>query len=891
MARIPLHRGARPKPTKVNDMRAVSRIDCWTRAWGVTLLSLGISYNFTAQAQQSPITDAAAQDSAPQNHPAKHHHYQLVQIPTFGGPASDLNTGNDGVFSVNFVNNQGALAGWADTAAPDPFPSYCFYDCYVTHAFRWQDGVMTDLGALADGVSSQALWISASGLIAGVSENGEIDPLISGFPQNRAVLWENGTIVDLGTLGGYESFANAVNSRGQVVGSALNTIPDPFSQGGFPTQQRAFLWERGAMQDLGTLGSGNDAIALFINEQGQVVGWSYTSSAPNTSCPSFLPLATGSFIWDKKNGMTDLGTLGGTCTIAVGLNNNGTVVGFYVNDNQIEHGFLWENGSIHDLGGTLGGDYTQAVGINDHGVIAGTAFLAGNTTYHAALWRQVGHITDLGTLAADQCSQASSINAKTQIVGVSITDDCTFDNNSRAFLWEGGSIFDLNTLIPAGSALHLQWARGINDRGEIAGSGLDAEENVHAFVLIPCDENHPDVEGCDYSMVDASAATRESAASVMQKPTTTAPRTPALYGSFNDVRRMFPGRLGFGRFVGGPQQVALSGAVAATSAPIATLSPTSETFSTEAIGTTSAAQTVTLKNTGTTSLQITAIAIAGANAADFAQTHNCATSLAAGTSCSISVTFKPTASGTRTAALSVTDNSAGSPQKVGLTGIGTTAKLSPTSLSLGTIVLGTSSPAKPVTLTNIGTTTLTISGIAITGTNAGDFAQTHTCGSSLAAGASCSVSVTFNPTASGTRTAALSVTDYAAGSPQTVTLSGMGAVAKLTITSGTPPPGTVGKVYDVHCILTPFCQIVVGFPLAASGGVPPYSWTWTPQPGSSLPPGLSIIHGGAFRCSSFVATVICGTPTIAGSYNVTVKVTDSASPPANATANYTIDIN
>jgi probable HAF family extracellular repeat protein len=104
---------------------------------------------------------------------------------------------------------------------------------------------------------------------------------------------------------------------------------------------------------------------------------------------------------------------------------------------------VWENGSIHDLGGTLGGDYTQAVGINDHGVIAGTAFLAGNTTYHAALWRQVGHITDLGALAADQCSQASSINAKTQIVGVSITDDCTFDNNSRAFLWEGGSIFDL----------------------------------------------------------------------------------------------------------------------------------------------------------------------------------------------------------------------------------------------------------------------------------------------------------------------------------------------------------------------------------------------------------------------------------------------------------------
>jgi len=79
-----------------------------------------------------------------------------------------------------------------------------------------------------------------------------------------------------------------------------------------------------------------------------------------------------------------------------------------------------------------------------------------------------------------------------------------------------------------------------------------------------------------------------------------------------------------------------------------------------------------------------------------------------------------------------------------------------------------------VTLTNVGTTALTITGKAITGTNAGDFAQTNTCGSSLAASASCTFSVTFKPTASGTRTAALSVTDSASGSPQTVSLTGTG---------------------------------------------------------------------------------------------------------------------
>jgi probable HAF family extracellular repeat protein len=158
-----------------------------------------------------------------------------------------------------------------------------------------------------------------------------------------------------------------------------------------------------------------------------------------------------------------------------------------------------------------GGDYTHAEGINDHGVTVGSAYLEGNITVHATLWRQIGTITDLGVLGGDQCSFASAINAKTQIVGASMGDDCTFDNNTRAFLWEGGSIFDLNALIPAGSPLHLQWARGVNDRGEIVGSGLDADGNVHAFLVIPCDENHPGVEGCDYSMVDGPTGAQSEA--------------------------------------------------------------------------------------------------------------------------------------------------------------------------------------------------------------------------------------------------------------------------------------------------------------------------------------------------------------------------------------------
>ena len=229
-----------------------------------------------------------------------------------------------------------------------------------------------------------------------------------------------------------------------------------------------------------------------------------------------------------------------------------------------------------------------------------------------------------------------------------------------------------------------------------------------------------------------------------------------------------------------------------SSGPAVTLSPTSLSFGTVAIGTTSTTKTVTLKNTGTASLTITAIAITGTNAADFAQTHTCGSSLAAGASCTFRVTFKPTASGTRSAALSVTDNAAGSPQPVPLTGIGTTAKLSPTSLSFGTVAIGVTSAAKTVTLTNLATTSLTITRIAITGSNAADFAQTHTCGSSLAVGASCTFRVTFKPTASGTRSAALSVTDNAAGSPQPVPLTGIGTMAKLSPTGLTFGSVTVG---------------------------------------------------------------------------------------------------
>jgi probable HAF family extracellular repeat protein len=102
-------------------------------------------------------------------------------------------------------------------------------------------------------------------VISGISQNGLLDPL-TGAPEFRAVLWKDGNLADLGTFGGNNSCAGAVNDRGQVVGGAATSMDDPFSLCFGPQQTRAFLWENGSKQDLG----GPDAIAEYINDRGQV---------------------------------------------------------------------------------------------------------------------------------------------------------------------------------------------------------------------------------------------------------------------------------------------------------------------------------------------------------------------------------------------------------------------------------------------------------------------------------------------------------------------------------------------------------------------------------------------------------------------------------------------
>ncbi len=222
-------------------------------------------------------------------------------------------------------------------------------------------------------------------------------------------------------------------------------------------------------------------------------------------------------------------------------------------------------------------------------------------------------------------------------------------------------------------------------------------------------------------------------------------------------------------------------------APVVSLLPTTLTFGSQNVGSTSAVQPVTLTNTGNAALTITGISIAGANSGDFAQTNDCPESLAATANCTMSVTFTPTATGARAANVSIADNASGSPQTAGLTGTGAPANtpiatFNPASLTFASQNIGTSSTPKVVTLTNTGSAALTVTSVSITGANTGDYSETNNCPESLGVNANCTISVTFKPTASGARIASVSIADSATGSPQSVTLSGTGAATTPTLT-------------------------------------------------------------------------------------------------------------
>lgn len=460
--------------------------------------------------------------------------YKVIDIGTFGGP----NSGNNG--SSVIMNNAGTLVGFADTLAPDPFAPNCFGDCFVQHAFEWRNGALTDLGPLPGGSSSSTNAINSAGQIVGFSQNGLIDPVL-GIPEFVAAVWQGGRGIDLGTFGGGFSIADANNDLQQVVGCALNDVPDPFAPStmdafyglGFePLQLRAFRWQGKRLQDLGTLG-GPDACAVWINDLGQITGTSFTNSIvnPATGLPTLDP-----FLWENGR-MLDLGTLGGTVGRALMLNNRGQVIGqsslaeipgaCLTGDSGTSgcHGFIWESGIVTDLG-TFGGDFAIPNWINDAGEIAGVASTQNEQAVFGFVWKN-GILTNLGTLAGDCFSQAFAINSGGQVVGQSISCDGSV---VRPVLWQGGQIIDLNVFVPPGSDLQLTDPKIINDGGKIVLSGLLSNGDAHSVVLIPCEAGE---EGC-LENARATNTAAQNSASHIAPPRTAATQTGLTPGEIRD---------------------------------------------------------------------------------------------------------------------------------------------------------------------------------------------------------------------------------------------------------------------------------------------------------------------------------------------------------------------
>ncbi len=267
------------------------------------------------------------------------------------------------------------------------------------------------------------------------------------------------------------------------------------------------------------------------------------------------------------------------------------------------------------------------------------------------------------------------------------------------------------------------------------------------------------------------------------------------------------------------------------------VSPSSLSFASLAVGTTSSPQTVSLSNTGTGTATITNTTITGTNAADFQLSKACGSVIPAA-GCAIAVTFSPAAPGPSNASLVISDNSTTSPHTVALSGsaVSPSASLSSSALTFNLQYVGSTSASQSVTLTNSSTIPLSISTIAITGTNGSDFLQTNTCGSTVAAGGSCSISVTFEPTAGGSRSASLSITDNATSGVQAVSLSGSGADFAVSGPSGsvTIP---AGQPATFQISLTTTGEPTVNTITFSASGNPPYS-TVTFDP-STIPSGTS----------------------------------------------------
>ncbi len=301
------------------------------------------------------------------------------------------------------------------------------------------------------------------------------------------------------------------------------------------------------------------------------------------------------------------------------------------------------------------------------------------------------------------------------------------------------------------------------------------------------------------------------------------------------------------------------------------ISPSSVNFGNVGIGSSSSSQNFTVTNDTSNSVTISGISFTGTNAADFSQTNTCSSALATGGTCTVSVTFTPGATGSRTATLSITDNAPGSPHTAAVSGTGTAApivQLSSSLLAFGNQNDGSTSSSQSVTVTNNGNASLTSIVISVTGANSSEFAQTNNCGSTLAQSASCSISVTFSPSTAGSKSASVQIADNAGNSPQSISLTGTGvALAPVASLSGNS----------------------IGFGNQSLGTTSSRQSVTLTNTGNASLTGISIGLTGA-NAADFAKTTTCGS-TLAATANCSIGVTFSPTSTGARSASVSISDN